>query len=288
MARSLSGIAFLLAIVGLFGSRGVLAQSPVPADEPTAVGSTLVDESPRAEQRLPIQQWMAQLDRPKFSDRQEARRRLSAAGAEAIPALENAATSDCSREVSASAMQLLERLYKSSMPDASAGAEKALQRIAAEQGNQHAAVASRILKGPDPTEYVQYSSFAQRNALRQMQNRGRGRMIQAGAQIQFGGGRLQIMRMNVQNAGGVRTIDVQDNGRKISIKEDANGAIEMNVTEKVNGQEQTQKFTAKNADELKQRHPEAEKLYQRYAKNGVIPGVPAVVPRQAQNAPEKK
>ena len=83
------------------------------------------------------------------------------------------------------------------------------------------------------------------------------------------------MGMNVQDAGGARTIGVQENGRKIDIKDDPNNGIELSVTEKVNGQDQTQKYTAKNLQELKQKHPEAEQLYQKYARAAVVPGIQA-------------
>jgi hypothetical protein len=63
---------------------------------------------------------------------------------------------------------------------------------------------------------------------------------------------------------GVKTIDAQENGRKIRITEDANG-IDMTITENRDGKEVSEQFQAKDAEELKKNHPNAHEVYQRYA-----------------------
>src|SRR5688500_18405900 len=96
MARSLFRFSALITIAALGIGQHAAAQDLVPADALGAAVSPMPDESPGSETTSDIQQWIKQLDSPKFSERQEARRLLSAAGPDALPALENAAMSDCS------------------------------------------------------------------------------------------------------------------------------------------------------------------------------------------------
>ena len=77
-----------------------------------------------------------------------------------------------------------------------------------------------------------------------------------------------MFRIQANANGGNRSIDVDDNGKKVHIQEDQNG-IEVRVTEKVNGQDKTDTFKAKDAAELKQKFPDAHKLYEKYGQNGV-------------------
>ena len=77
---------------------------------------------------------------------------------------------------------------------------------------------------------------------------------------------MHTIRMQV-NGNGNKSIDVNENGKKTHIEEDNNG-IEIKVTEKVNGQEKSDTYKAKDADELKKKYPEAAKIYDKYAQNG--------------------
>ncbi len=82
------------------------------------------------------------------------------------------------------------------------------------------------------------------------------------------GGAIQVFRIQANANNGNRNIDVNDNGKKVHIHEDQNG-LEVRVTEKVNGQDKIDTFKAKDAAELKQKSPEASKLYEKYGQNGV-------------------
>ncbi len=64
---------------------------------------------------------------------------------------------------------------------------------------------------------------------------------------------------------GVRTIDVDDNGRKVHIVCRADGQIEMSVTGIEDGKEATETYRAKDADELKHDNPEAFAIYDQWA-----------------------
>ncbi len=125
--------------------------------------------------------------------------------------------------------------------------------------------------------------------------------------VQINGGGLQF---KAQNVNGRRVIDVTDGDKKIHIENDPQKGIEVVVTEKVDGKEKVNKTTAKNEEDLKKNHPEADKIYQKYSQmggaqnfriqgfaggiggplpNGAIPAIPGVpglqVPGQPQAGP---
>lgn len=80
-----------------------------------------------------------------------------------------------------------------------------------------------------------------------------------------GGGNFQI-RTKIEN--GNRETEVDDNGRKVSIKDVDGNDIRMKVTETVEGKEQSKEYSAKNLEELRQTHPEAAKIYEQYSGQG--------------------
>ena len=78
-------------------------------------------------------------------------------------------------------------------------------------------------------------------------------------------------RMSVKNVNGVKDIEAEEEGRKVKIHDDPDEGIEMSVTEKKDGKEETKEYKVKNADELKEKHPEAHKIYEQYNQaRGVI------------------
>jgi translation initiation factor 1 (eIF-1/SUI1) len=85
-------------------------------------------------------------------------------------------------------------------------------------------------------------------------------------QLQVQGGAQGIKMRNVN---GIKDIEVTENGRKVTIHDDPNQGIEVEIIETKEGKPVTRTFKAKNADELKKKSPEAHKLYKKYAKGGV-------------------
>src|SRR5436190_1706820 len=77
-------------------------------------------------------------------------------------------------------------------------------------------------------------------------------------------GRFRSQSVSVSVANGRKTVDVNDNGLKIRIKQTADG-IRMSVTGVEDGNEVTEEYEAKDADELKRDNPEAYALYERWA-----------------------
>ena len=79
--------------------------------------------------------------------------------------------------------------------------------------------------------------------------------IEAGA---VGNARVQI-QMRVANGRATRDVTANENGRKVHIHEDNDG-LNMQITD--NGE--TKEYKAKNADELKEKEPEAYKTFEKY------------------------
>ncbi|MCO6456302.1 MAG: hypothetical protein J5I93_13470 [Pirellulaceae bacterium] len=236
----------LLAVGLLAGTAAVgrAQEGPAQTGEPAAEEAT----QPAAD----VDQLIRQLDANRFAERQTASNQLSRLGAAAIPALE-AAAQGASREVTTRAIDILKRHFEGGAADAKDAARQALERI--QKGDN--AVASRLAEqalNPEPEQPPP------------MPVPGIGGIAPAQIQIRMqaiGGANGQ--RIQVQNVNGVKTIEVQENGRKIKIEEDPNKGIQVEVTEKKDGKETTQKYAAKSAEELKKQHPEAHKIYDKYS-----------------------
>ncbi|MBI1902362.1 MAG: hypothetical protein HYS13_14775 [Planctomycetia bacterium] len=219
----------------------------------------LAQDPPEKASRDDIARLIKDLDSAEFPVREKATEKLVEVGAPAIPPLVNAVQGE-SLEVTARGVDVLRKLLDK--PETKDAARKALEEVA-KSPNKSAARRADAILNPDKTP--QTPPVPAQNVpvpLRQA--------IPLGGRIQIqgiaGGGNVRI---SVKNANGNKTIDVDDNGKKIQIAEDAGGAIKMLVTETEGGKEKTSKYEAKNADELKKNHPDAHKLYEKY-KDGVV------------------
>ncbi len=195
-------------------------------------------------QIVSVAKWIKQLDSDRFAERNEASRNLEAVGKAACPALAEAALGQ-SREVTLRAIAILRKHLKGDKAMKEA-AKEALKRVAE---SDHESAARRAKEVLDPKPPAQRAVFP-------------------GGQIapRVNAGRL-VRRVRINNgANGVKEIEVEDNRRKIKITEDPTGGIRIEVSEKKDGKETTQKYSAKTVDELKKTHPEAHKIYGKYAK----------------------
>ena len=71
-------------------------------------------------------------------------------------------------------------------------------------------------------------------------------------------------KITITAENGVQTIDVDDAGQKVRIRE-SDAGIEMTVTGEVDWEPATETYRAKNAEQLKESNPDAYALYQRWA-----------------------
>ncbi|MFQ5733989.1 MAG: hypothetical protein ACE5KM_18785 [Planctomycetaceae bacterium] len=83
-------------------------------------------------------------------------------------------------------------------------------------------------------------------------------------QLPAGGG-VGGITISSRTVNGQRQIDIQENGRKISISDNRGKEIVVKITETVNGKPQTTEHKAKDLVELKKKHPKAAKVYERFA-----------------------
>jgi hypothetical protein len=211
-----------------------------------------------------IGRWIKDLDSDLFATRQAAAQKLKEAGLPAVAPVAEAA-GGASLEVTMQAIEILRQLSKSDQTATREGAKQALEKLA--KGDNSAASQAREALAPPPPAVQPQPRFV------------------PGIQGGFGGGRIQIgigggniqmlpaggvqmIRIQQRVANGASTTEVEENGKKIKIEKDANNGIEIRVTEKVNGQDKTDTYKAKDADELKKKSSEAYKLYEKYGQQG--------------------
>jgi len=217
------------------------------AAEEKAVDASAAAGAPQASAEE-IALLVKQLGSDKFAERQRASEKLGKIGKPAIEALVKAATGD-SLEVTVRSIDLLGKMLESSDEGTRDSAKGALEKVAKSDRPTAAPRARDALK-----------------AIKDKQNQSR-RVLPGRIQIAAvagGGGR----RVSVRTVNGVKTIEAQEGDRKVKIVDDPKQGIKMEVTSKKNGKETTEKYEAKDAAELKKKHPKAYEIYTKYAKQG--------------------
>ena len=211
-----------------------------------------------------IDRLAAELDAPRYSERQAASEKLAALGAAALPALERAAKGE-SLEVTTRAIELLKKLLDSAEASTRADARQALQRLAKSDRPKASRLAQDVLE-------VKEQEDAQ-NALQTANRQRFGGGIQI-RQLGVGMGVAQIapgmnaQRIRIQNNNGGREISIEEGDRKVKINDGNGQPIKIEITKKVNGKDLTEKYEAKDVDELKKKHPEAYKIYKGWENQG--------------------
>jgi hypothetical protein len=193
-----------------------------------------------------IDRLVAGLDAPRYAERQSASEKLEALGVSALPALEKAAQGE-SLEVATRAIELLKKLLDSSEASTQSDARQALQRLAKSDRPKASRLAAEALKAKEQEDAI---SAAQR---------ANGRF--GGIAIQLAPG-INVRRVRMQNNNGRRQIDVEEGNRKIQINDGGGQPIKIEVTTKTaKGKDSTEKYEAKDVDELKKKCPEGYKIY---------------------------
>jgi len=240
--------------------------------------ATALEDSPTqaSVDEATIAKRIKQLDSNRFAERNEASSSLEAAGKAALPALSKAALGD-SREVTLRAIDILRKHFNDGDDATKEAAKQVLEKLA-QSDHQSAARRAKDVLNPKPP--------AQAGVLPGIQIGGAQIQIQMNA---IAGGQGQKVKTKITN--GVKEIEVEEKDRKIKITEDPAGGIKMEVTEKKEGKETTKKYAAKNADELKKKHADAHKIYEKYGKGAganiqiqAFPGQPGGAIRIAPRA----
>ena len=213
----------------------------------TAAPRLIAEDRLAEPQAATIPQLIEQLGSRDFAKRQTATQRLLKAGQAAVAPLAEAAGGD-NREVVTRAVSILRGHLKTGSDKLKKTARTALEAIAKVENGVGPRLAREALAPPKPA--VANQPVPQLRGIPQIQIQ-----IQGGAQ-----------GIQVRNANGVRDVEVTEQDRKIKIHEDPNKGITVEVTQKKDGKPETKKYAAKNVAELKKNHPDAYKLYEKYAK----------------------
>lgn len=209
---------------------------------------------------LQIAQWIKDLDSDEFQTRQEATQKLFAAGKQAAAQVAKAADAD-NAEVTARCLDILKKLLKSDDAETKASAKAALEGLTKAKNSAVARQAEVVL---DPNK----------QAARPADPFGVPGLPGVAPPVVPGLPRIEIrgaaagggMRVSMKSVDGRKTIEAEEGTRKTKIEEDDKGGIKIETTETIDGKEKTSKFEAKNEEELKKNHPEAHKLYTKYAR----------------------
>ncbi len=205
----------------------------------------------RAAATANISRWISQLDSDSFADRENSAQRLYDTGSDAIKPLAEAARGH-SYEQTAAAIGVLRRMLKSDDLEVGKTAQTALEQIATGHCDSAANLATDALQPPVELPEVVYPQVTpgmrRMNAMRM-----RAVQLQMAAAVPV----VPIVPVVV-----VESTVAHDNGKKIQIDEDPQNGIRMRVTEKVTGVWTIKSYQAKDADELKQKSPDAHKMYE--------------------------
>ena len=215
------------------------------------------------------------LDDSNFLEREKAADRLEGLGQKAIPGLTRAAA-EGSLETAVRSIEILKKLMASEDKQTAGEAKSALEKLAQSEQAATARRAKNALDPPKPEPVPE----APPNRIR----------------IPFGRVPAPVARANnirqvrTQVVNGVKTIEAEENGRKVKIEEDPNKGIRVEITETNNGRQVTKGFEAKTEEDLKKNHPQAHAEYEKYAKGNAVPiriGGPMAIPPFAVPVPRR-
>lgn len=232
----------------------LLADEPVQTAEVKAPAATATTAE--------IADLVKQLDADDFKARQLAAEKLTTLGKQAIPALGEAAQSS-QLELMSQAFGILRGFYQDNNAELKAAAKEALEKVAAGT-NPNAAQRAKDLLAP------QKDAGSDPNQGNIIAGNGRGQIIINGAggigRIQIGGmpiqlgGGAKVFSKSISTKDGVKTTKVKQDGVEIEITE---AKEEITVKKTENGK--TEEFKAKDADELKKKHPAGHELFEKHA-----------------------
>ncbi|HTN77851.1 MAG TPA: hypothetical protein VL096_21480 [Pirellulaceae bacterium] len=223
-----------------------------------AANSAWAEDAPGSEQS--IAELIKQLDADEFTERQAASDKLAAKGEAAVPALREAAEGT-SAEASTRSLEILRKHHESSEAAVKKAADAALAEIVKSEKGTVARRAKEILTpatDPNvPPRTLVPGGFPAPGGIRILPGR-------VAIEMRAIGG-AGAKRISVKSTGdGAKEIEAVEGDRTVKINTAAGGEIKMKVTEKKDGKDETKEYEAKNADELKTKHPEAHKLYEQY------------------------
>ena len=242
-------ITAVLAAVLLAVAVGAPAEEQPKGETTVAEARATGEVTPKATAEE-IAGWVKELDADEFKVREAATQSLIKAGRGAIAPAADAAKGQ-SPEVTARSIAVLKALAQSEDAETKSTALAALDTLAEDKEHE--------------------SSQQARDVLAELRPPAQGRHVHgpggvAVGNVQVVGG--QQMAVFTIQMGGNRTVHATEDGKSVRITEDNNG-ITVTVTEKAKdgGKPKVTVYKASGEKELKTKHPDAHKLYEKYAGN---------------------
>jgi len=215
-----------------------------------------------------------------FNTREMATKELLAGGSAVIDKVAAAAETD-SLEVVIRCLAILKELYQKPDEQTRVAAAAALQKLSASRRRSTARRAAEVLNPPEIA-----SATSRQIQLRRLNAPGGAaavRMFQVGNVVAAGNG---VMSVRITNNNGSVRVTAVEKGRTVVITHQNETNITVCVTHQPSAGElagKTSVHPARNPAELKEKHPEAYKLYEQYCGGtqrvaGVVPPPPRPEP----------
>tara|TARA_R110002049_G_scaffold2750_2_gene21449 strand:- start:231004 stop:231777 length:774 start_codon:yes stop_codon:yes gene_type:complete len=233
-------VRLLCLVTCLIGACGVVNTRTLLAEDRVARSHDV--ELPRAgSDQDQVRHWIERLQSPRFRDRMEATARLRNLGVSAIDQLEDTCA-QFDAEVSQRALEVLKQHVKGDDAMLRHRAVESLQRIADDSNHHRSSAARRFLQPMDEPKKAPT----------------RGRMMIPVANPAF---QIQIRNALQIKAGTTRReLSIEENGKKFRFVKDKNGLH----VERPDGNGGVKKDSYKDAQELKEKDPEAERKFNQY------------------------
>ena len=221
-----------------------------PKDEATMVEAPAVaPDAPQASAEE-IAAWIKKLDADDFKIREAATQSLIQSGKGTIAPVVDAAKGK-SPEVTARSIAVLKALAQSEDEKTKTAALAALDKLAEDKEHESGQQARDVLTQLRPP-------------ARGRHVHGPGGVMVGNVQVAGGGGQMAVFTIQM---GGNRKVTAVEDGKSIQIAEDNNGIV-VTVTEKDDkGKPKVTVYKAPDEKELKKKHPDGHKLYEKYAGN---------------------
>lgn len=196
-----------------------------------------------------IARWLNDLSSRDFATREQASRRLADAGEAAIEPVAQLSDTD-NLELAMRGLFILKEQMQSNQPVVKEAAKKALEKLAASSRGSVSKRAQAILNPPAD------------NPIPSRVNPG-------ALQLRFApgiAGGVRNLSVSSRTVNGHTEMTITEDSTKVAISHTNGREIVVKITDPPkDGKEQpTKEFTAKDTDELKKKHPEAHKYFERY------------------------
>lgn len=225
-------------------------------------------EAPEAPDAKQVAAWIADLESHSQATRSAAQTALQRAGDAALAQIVAAVRSP-SPEVRLRCVEILRRHAAGDDPTRAQAGQSALDTLAqdADMGVARAAE-SAIAANARQRAADEYAEQQEQLMLGRGRALVRLRPLAVAKAVGIPAGAVRSVSISVVN--GKRNIVAQSGDERVEISDGDDAGIKLSITKKVDGKETKETYAAKDAAELKAKHPAAHKVYEQYAKDGGV------------------